>query len=87
MARGEVRHERRAAKRHGFAVGQHTVDGVDFTTRLHCLERRDVVGQRHHLRAGELLDHRVAFLMIAVRVAAGRPWSAFRRSRSRGRRS
>ena len=37
---------------------------------LHRLQRRHVLGHRHHLRAGHLLDQGIAFLMIAVGVVA-----------------
>ena len=37
---------------------------------FHRLQRRHVLGHRHHLRAGQLFDHRIAFLVVAVRVAA-----------------
>ena len=65
-----VRDERRAAERDGVAVVQHPVDRVRLSARLHAFERRHVLRHRHHLRAGQLLDERVAFLMIAVRMAA-----------------
>ena len=70
MARRQVRDERRAAERHRLAVVQHLVDRMRLAARLHRLKRRHVLGHRHHLRAGQLLDHGIAFLVVAVRVAA-----------------
>ena len=45
---------------------QHFVDGMRLAARLHRLERRYVFRHRHDLRAGQLFDERVAFLVIAV---------------------
>ena len=38
--------------------------------RLDRLQRVHVFRHRNHLRAGEVLHHRVAFLMVTVRVVA-----------------
>jgi hypothetical protein len=37
---------------------------------LHRLQRRHILGHRHHLRTAHLLDQGVAFLMVAVGVVA-----------------
>jgi len=67
VARRQVRDERLAAERHFLSVVQHLSIGCLFCLRAHGLERRHVLGHRHHPRAGQLFDQRVAFLVIAVR--------------------
>ena len=63
-----MRDERGAAERHRISVVQDLVDRMLFAAGLYRLQRRHVLGHRHHLRAGQLFDQRIAFLMIAVRV-------------------
>ena len=65
-----MRDERRAVKCHLFAVVQNPVDRVLFATWLQRPERSHILGYRHHLRAGQLFDERIAFLMIAMCVVA-----------------
>lgn len=40
------------------------------SARLHLTQRGNVLLHRHHFRAGQLFDHRVAFHVIAMGVAA-----------------
>jgi hypothetical protein len=70
VARCQPGDEGRISQRHRFAVVQHPVDRVRLAPRRHCLQRRDILGHRHHLCAGQLLHRRVTFLMVAVGVAA-----------------
>jgi hypothetical protein len=50
-----MRNQRCSAQVHGFSISKHLVNRVLFAARLYRLKRRDVLGHRHHLRAGQLL--------------------------------
>ena len=69
VAGRQVRDERRTAKCDLVAVMQSLIDRMLLASRLHCLKRRNIFRHGHHLRASQLLDHGIAFLVIAVRVA------------------
>ena len=62
--------ERHAAKRNRVAIVQDSINRVRLAARFHALERGHIFRHRHHLRTRQLLDQRIALLMIAVRVAA-----------------
>src|SRR5258705_4804826 len=70
VARGQVRHQLRAAERHGIAVVHDAVDRMVLSARLDRLQRVHVLGHRDDLPTGELLHLRVTFLVVAVCMVA-----------------
>ena len=81
VSRRQSGDERRAAERYLVAVVQHPVDRMLLAARFHRLQRRHVFGHGHHLGARQLLTS-VAFLVIAVRVAAEQDLRVVERSRA-----
>ena len=65
-----MRDQCRHTETHLVAVLQLPVDWVRLRAWRDREQRLDVLAHDHHLRAGQLLDERVSFLMIAVRVRA-----------------
>ena len=66
-------HQGRAAQRNFLAIMNHLVVRATRPARCpHRLQRRNVLGHRHWLCAAKLHRQRVAFHMIAMRVAAQR---------------
>jgi hypothetical protein len=70
VALRQVRDERHAAQLHLVAIVQNLVDRVTLAARHHLFECWHILGHRHDRCAGELLDERIAFHVIRMRVAA-----------------
>ena len=70
VVRRQMRDQRRAAEGHRLAVTEHPVDRMRLAAWLDVLKRGHILVHRHHLGAGQLLDQSVAFLVIAVGMAA-----------------
>ncbi len=68
MARRQVRDQRHPAKLHLITIVQHPVDRMWLAPWRHRLQRGYILGHGHYLRAGQLLDQRVALHMIPVSV-------------------
>ncbi len=62
--------ERGAAQRHRIAIMQNTVDRVLLAAGFHSLQQRHILGHRHHLGAGHLLDESVPLLVVAMGMVA-----------------